>query len=476
LVYQIVLLVAPFITTPYISRVLQPEGVGLYSYASAIVSYFTLVAVLGTATYGQRAISYVQKNVEERSRAFWEVFLLRLITSAVTLAAYGVFVLFFVADNRLIYIVLALNIVNVIFDISWFFQGVEEFGKIAVRNVAIKILNIVAIYLFVKGTDDLLIYVLIMVGFTLLGNASLWVSVPKFLCKVRRINPFREIKTVIEMFIPTIAVQIYTILDKSMIGWFSNGYAENGYYEQAEKIVKMTLTVVTSLGTVMIPRISRVFKEGNMEQVQFYLYKSYRFVWMLAIPTMFGLVAISDIFIPIFLGEGYEKCIILLDIFSLLLVFIGLSNVTGIQYFVPVGKQNILTLTVTVGAVINFLLNLVLIQFFSALGACIASVIAEFCVTLVGFLYVKKKKCFALTPIFRSSVKYWIAGVLMFVCLFFVKMFLQTTIWSLLLLIAIGVCLYFALLLLFRDKLIFEILGKAIGIVKSIFKRRKDRS
>jgi O-antigen/teichoic acid export membrane protein len=468
LIYQIVLLVAPFITTPYISRILQPEGVGLYSYASSIVSYFTLVAVLGTGTFGQRAISYVQKDVEARSRAFWEVFLLRLITSVITLAAYGAFITFFAGENKLIYIILALNIINIVFDISWLFQGVEEFGKIAVRNVIIKILNIVAIYLFVKEIDDLYKYVLIMVGFTVLGSLSLWVSLPKYLCKVKGIKPFREFKTIIEMFIPTIAIQVYTILDKSMIGWFSDGYAENGYYEQAEKIAKMTLTVVTSLGTVMIPRISRVFKEGDMEQVKYYLYKSYRFVWMLAIPIMFGLISISNIFIPIFLGDGYEKCILLLDIFSLLVVFIGLSNVTGMQYLVPVGKQNILTITVTVGAVINFLLNIILIKFYSSLGACIASVIAEFCVTFVGFAYIKKKKCFELAPIFKSSIKYWIAGIIMFVSLFVIRMFLPVAIWSLIVLIFGGIIIYFAILLILHDKLLFEILNRGVGIIKNI--------
>jgi O-antigen/teichoic acid export membrane protein len=342
---------------------LQPEGVGLYSYASSIVSYFTLVAILGTATFGQRAISYAQKDIEERSRAFWEVFLLRLITSSITLVAYGIFIIFFLKENQLIYIILALNIINIVFDVSWFFQGIEEFGKIAIRNVIIKILNIVAIYLFVKKDSDILKYALIMVGFTVLGNISLWVSLPKFLCKVKGIKPFKDLKTVIELFIPTIAVQVYNILDKSMIGWFTDGYSENGYYEQAEKIAKMTLTVVTSLGTVITPRISRHFQEGEHDKIKYYLYKSFRFVWMSSIPIMFGLIIISNTFIPIFLGDGYEKCILLLDIFSLLVVFIGLNNIIAYQYLIPVGKQNIFTLMVTIGAIINFLLNIVLIRF-----------------------------------------------------------------------------------------------------------------
>jgi O-antigen/teichoic acid export membrane protein len=219
-----------------------------------------------------------------------------------------------------------------------------------------------------------------------------------------------------------------------------------------------------------------VYKEGDLDKVKYYIYKSYRFVWMLAIPIMFGLIAVSNIFIPIFLGEGYEKCIILLDIFSLLVIFIGLSNVTGMQYFVPVGKQNVLTMTVTVGAVINFLLNIVLIKFFSSVGACVASVIAEFFVTAVGFIYVKRKKCFELAPVFKSSIKYWIAGFIMFGCLMAIRIFLPVAIWSLIVLILCGINIYFVALLILKDKLVFEVLNKSILQAQKILKHKgKDK-
>jgi O-antigen/teichoic acid export membrane protein len=148
--------------------------------------------------------------------------------------------------------------------------------------------------------------------------------------------------------------------------------------------------------------------------------------------------------------------------------------VTGIQYFVPVGKQNVLTLTVTVGAVINFLLNIVLIKLYSSLGACIASVIAELCVTVVGFIYIKKKKCFELTPIFKSSVKYFIAGIIMFACLLVIQIFVSVSIFSLVILIVAGVAIYFVMLLILRDKLLLEILYKGIEMIKNIFHKKND--
>lgn len=461
-IYQILLLVVPLITTPYVSRVLSVDGIGLYSYANSIVSYFVLVATLGTTTFGQRQISYNHDNKEELSRTFWELFIFRTLTSAFTLAVYFVIFTIVYQENQLIYLIFSLNIINVIFDISWFFQGLEEFGKTVLRNIIFKILSVVAIFVFVRTQNDLWLYVLFMIAFTVLGNLTMWLYLPKYLCKVKGIRPFRDTKSIIQFFIPTVATQIYTVLDKSMIGWFTDGTTENGYYEQAEKISKIALAVVTSLGTVMIPRISKVFKDGNIEKVRYYLYKSYRFVWMLSIPIMFGLVAISDIFVPVFFGDGYEKCEILIPIFSLLTIIIGLSNVNGMQLFVPTGRQNILTLTVVVGAIVNIIFNLILIPLFASIGACIASVIAEFCVTLVGFIYIKVKDKMPISPIFKSSIKYWIAGTVMFGALIGLKFVLDSNIIGLVISIISGILIYFILLLIMKDSFLYEICRKAL--------------
>ena len=466
IIYQLFMLIAPLIVTPYVSRILGAEGIGLYSYANSIVSYFLLVAVLGTATYGQRAVSYVQDDKESRSRAFWEVFILRTLTSFVTLAAYLLFAFFTAGSGQFtIYLILALNILNTVFDITWFMQGMEEFGKISTRSIIFRLLSIISVFIFVKSPDDLWLYVLFMTVYTVLGNITLWLYLPKYLCRVRGIKPFRDIKAVLQLFIPTVAIQLYTVLDKSMIGWFANGYSENGYYEQSEKIIKMATTAVTALGTVMIPRIAKVFKTGNMELLKNYIYKSYRFIWMLAIPITFGLIAITSVFVPVFFGSGYEKCEILIPIFSLLTIVIGLSNVTGMQYLVPIGKQNVMTMTVTVGAVVNLMFNLILIPRFYSVGASIASVLAETCVTVVGFLYLKKKKMIELKPVFVSSIKYWIAGGVMIGLLFLIKYFLPVTVWSLVVLIVCGILIYVLMLVVLRDSFALEIIQKGLEML-----------
>ena len=475
LVYQILILIAPLIVTPYVSRVLGVDGIGEYSYANSMVSYFLLFAVLGTGTYGQRAIGYTQKNKEDRSRAFWEVFTIRILTGGITLGAYAIYLFVFVSGpSFVIYAILALNIVNVILDVSWFMQGMEEFGKTATSSIIFRILNIVCVFLFVKEANDLWKYVLITVGSIVLGNLSIWFFLPRNLCKIKGVKPFRDLKSILQLFLPTIATQIYLVLDKSMIGWLSDGYVENGYYEQADKIIKMALTVVTALGIVMIPRIARTYKEGDKEQVKYYIYKSYQYVWMMSIPIMFGLIAVSSVFVPVFFGDGYDKCNIIIPILSVLTIFIGLSNVTGFQFFVSTGKQNVLTFTVIIGAIVNVLLNAILIPFFASVGAAIASVIAELSVTMTGLIYVRRKHFYSLKPILTCSWKYWIAGIIMFGIIFAIKYFVPVTVWALVVLVVVGVVAYFLMLLLLRDKMLFEFLSKFLIALKAHVKHTKS--
>ncbi len=470
LLYQIFTWLTPLITTPYLTRILHPEGIGLYSYSSSLVSYFTLFAVLGTTVFGSKLIGSAANDPEERSRSFYELTLLRLITTAIALTVYLILFCVILKENALLFLILSLSILNIVVDITWFFQGMEDFGKIATRSLAVRVLFVLSIFLFVKTEADLNLYVLLSVGLTLVGNLFLWCSLPKYLVRVQDIKPFRNIKTILQLFVPTIAIQIYTVLDKSMIGWFSPTVAENGYYEEAHKIVTVALMAITSLSAVLIPRISRLFKEKDFEGVKTYTYKSYAFTLFLGVPMALGLIAVANFFIPLYLGDEFEKSILLLQIFACLIVFIGLSNVTGIQYFVPCDKQNLLTLTVTVGAGVNFLLNLLLIPKFYALGAAIATVIAEFTVTLVGLVYICKKDGFKGSILLKQTYKYLIAGGVMFAALWLIKGFLSVSILHLILLIAIGMGIYFLMLLLLRDALFFETAKKFL----SKLKRKKE--
>lgn len=453
--YQILILFVPLITAPYLSRILGVENIGMYSYALSIVSYFTLFAILGTSTYGQRKIAYVQDDKEERSRVFLETLIFRSIASISVLIFWFIYI-WKNHTNEFIYIVLSLNICSILSDITWFFQGLEEFEKIIIRNFFIRVISILFVFICIKSSDDLVLYVAGTGILNIIGNLSIWMYLPKYITKVKSIKPFRDTKEIVLLFIPTIAIQIYTVLDKTMIGFFSSDSINNGYYEQAEKIVKISLTVITSLGTVMIPRIAKTYMDGDKEAVNKYMYRSYRFVWLLAIPMCFGFVSVSNRFVPIFYGAGYEGTIPILKLFSTLLIIIGLNNVTGVQFLIPTKKQNIFTKTVIYGAVINLILNVILIPRYFALGAAIGSIVAELAITIIQFLYIYHMKEFKIINIFCGLSHYLISGCIMFIIISIIDHYLEYHIYSLIIIIVVGIFSYFGVLLVMHDELIME--------------------
>lgn len=449
--YQILMLITPLVTSPYVARVLQPDGVGTVSYVESIVSYFSLFAVMGISTYGQREISYCQDDFEKRSEVFWNTKILGFFTSGITLVVYIIFALF-QRTNSAIYLIFSLNLAANFVDITWFFQGMEDFAKTVMRNVIVKILHIAYIFLFVRAKNDLIIYVFGIGAFSLLGNLSLWAYLPKYIKRVpiSRLHPFRNIKTVLSLFVPTVAIQIYTVLDKTMIGIITGSPFENGYYEQALKVSQTLLAVVTSLGTVMVPRIGHYFANENHGEICRLMYRGYRFVWFLGIPLCLGLIMASDKFVPWFFGSGYEKVIPLLRITAFLILAIGINNVTGVQYLIPTQRQNLFTLTVLIGAGTNFCLNLVLIHYFQSIGAAIASVMAETVIAVIQLIIVRRE--LSSWQILKDGLHYYIAGGVMVVILWVFTHTLSPSLPHTLWIVILGAVTYFGVLLLLRDE------------------------
>lgn len=447
--YQILNLIVPLLTTPYISRVLGVDAIGIYSFTASIVSYFTLFAAMGTATYGQREISYLQNDREQRTRTFWEIELLSIISTVFVLALYSVFVL----SNgfSLIYIIQSLSIIAVATDITWLFAGMEEFGKIVVRNLITKILNILFVFLMVRSVGDLNLYIFGLCFLVLLNTISIWPSIKLYVDfpEFTKLRPLRHFKFVMSLFIPTIAIQIYTVLDKTMIGIFTNDHSENGYYEQALKLSKMALTIVTSLGTVMVPRIGHYYNKNDFENVKLYLYRGYNFVWFLGIPLCFGLIGVSGNLVPWFYGDGYDKVAVLLSILGFLVLAIGINNVTGIQYMVPTKRQNYFTLSVCVGAIINFLMNLILIPRFQSVGASLSSVTAEVVIAALQ-LYIVRKELSVLV-IIKMCKNYLMSGIIMYISLRILASYLVSSLVNSLILVIMGAVVYVLMLIIFKD-------------------------
>ena len=465
LIYQIVVIILPLITTPYLSRVLGAENIGIYSYTLSIVTYFILIGSLGVAMYGQREIAYLQNDKKVRSKKFWEIVIFRMITLMISMVIFY-FTYAASGEYKVYYQIFLLEIFANIFDISWFFQGMEDFKKTVGRNLIIRILSVILIFILVKDQDDLAKYIIIYVLTTFIGNISLWFYLPKYIQKVslKHLNIIQHIKPTISLFIPQVATQIYTVLDKTMIGSILGDMSEVGYYEQGQKITKLTLAIITALGTVVAPRIANTFKDGNKEEINQYLNRSFKFVWLLACPMIAGLIVVSSNFVPIFYGDGYDKVATILCVISPLILAIGLNNVTGVQYLIQVKKQRIYTITVVIGAIVNIVLNFILINIFKSVGAAIASVLAETAILIAQLIFVRKD--INIKNVYKGAWKYILSSIIMFIFTILLKDITNNQFYNLIIQIVTGSCIYFVILFILKDEFLKDVIQRVLNKFK----------
>ncbi len=463
LIYQVMTLITPFITTPYISRVLGADGTGVQSYTNSVVQYFAILAALGTASYGQREIARHRDDIKMRSCLFWEIEVLCMATTAACLIIW-LFVIGFAREYRLYYVVLTMTLLAVAFDISWFFGGLEQYSLIVLRNTAVKLVGIAMLFLFIRKKEDLLLYVALTAATGLLGNISMWGYLKGQVEKpvLKELHPLGHLKETLVYFIPTIATSVYTILDKTMLGWFSGeNKSQNGYYEYATGFVNMAKILIMSFNAVMSARMSYLFGNGRIEEVHERIRDSLDFVLLMAMPIMLGLAGIAAQFIPWFLGNGYLPVTFLMYVCSPLVLVVGLSDCIGSQILTPGGKRAQSGKVIVAGAVVNACLNFLLIPHFAASGAAAASVAAECFITSLylwlgrDFIKPKMLVCY--------GWKRLVAAVVMLGAVVWTGQFLEqvrglgpiTTFVQ----IGAGAVVYFLVLLVMRDGFLYRYLG-----------------
>lgn len=407
--YQVLVIIVPLITTPYIARTIGANGVGAYSYTNSIVSYFVLFAGLGMSMYGQREIAYHQSDIDRNSTVFFEIVILKLLTVIASLTIFNIFILLVInQDHKNLYYVQEINIVAVFFDIAWFFQGKEDFKRTVIRNILVKAISVICIFTFIHTKDDVYKYALIMGLATLIGNVSLWPYLRKNIqyIKYKKINPFHNIRTIVELFIPMVATSVYNVLDKTMIGTITHSNFENGYYEQTTKIISVLMVIITSLGTVLLPRMAATFKNGKKDEFTKQVDSAYKFVIFISCPMCFGVIACSTNLVKWFLTPEFNYVSILLKIYAIVLLLIPLSNIAGAAVLTPIGKQNKGTKAVLLGALVNFVANIILINCFKSAGAAIATILAELAVTVTHFYYIREYISF------RNLIRYFINHII----------------------------------------------------------------
>jgi len=453
--YELLCIITPFITAPYLARVLGAEQIGVNSLVTSHQAYFLLLATLGTSAYGSREIARNRDNEYERSKVFWEIEILSILTSCISITGWILFVLLS-TQYKIYYIILTIGILNRLFEINWLYSGLEQFKYTITRNAIVKIIGIILIFLFVKTKEDLYLFILINTSCTFLGSLSMWIPLKKFIIKIplKELKIFRHLKETLIFFIPTIATSIYTILDKTLIGAITHEESQNGYYEQANKIITIIRTITFgSLNTVMGSRISYLYTQKKIDEIKDKISKSIDFVMLIGIGCCFGIIGVANHFVPFFYGPGYDEVIPLLYILSPIVLIISISNCLGSLYYTPVGKRIQSAMYLIIGAVLNLIANLILIPSLKSRGAAIGSIIAE---SIISILYFANCKGFyTLKQLALSVYKKIIAGLIMFIYLFIInKYVLLSHEVTLLIQVSGGIIIYFLILLLFKDSII----------------------
>ena len=458
---NILFLLVPLITTPYISRVLGANGIGIYSYCLSIETYFVIIGTLGIPTYAKREIAINRNNPKKLSRIYNELLTLQMLMLSISLIAYVIITLLVLPEHHLMFMMCGIGIIAAAFDVSWLFQGIEDFTTVVKRSIIFKIICLLLIFLLVRNESSLYIYALSLMITNLICNFWLFYHAKKIVKRehVSIKQTFKHFKPAIYLLLPSMVTAIYAIIDKTMLGAITGNMSEVGYYEQSQKIVTVSLAIVTSLGTVLMPRLALLNGENNMQLFKKYLNKGISALTLLSIPIATGCVIISNNLVPWFYGDGYDKIVYLLKIFSPMYIFMGISDLIGTQLLMSIKKEKVLLEINIVATIINLTLNAVLIPGFQSYGAAIATLISEF-IKCISFVIVSRK-FINIGNTLKDLIKYLTISLTMGIPLLYLRTFVtnRPTIINTAIMIIVGCTVYLAILLIVKDKWVYSLIN-----------------
>ena len=462
-------LLFPLITFPYASRILMADGIGQVQFFQSIIDYVSLCTALGIPLYAVREIARIRDNKELRSRTTIEILLLHAILTLV-----GYIVVFILAktvakieiDASLFFLLSTTLFFNTI-GVAWFYQAIEDFKYITLRSLFVRILSLVALFIFVKTKQDLFYYAGILVIGTVGNNIFNFFRLRKYikLSKVefKRLNLLRHLIPALKIFILNLVISIYVNLDSVMLGFLKNEESV-GYYAAATRLTKAILGIVSSLGAVLLPRFSNMITNGQKEEFQLLANKAASFTIALSLPMSVGLIFMAAPIIHIFCGNGFEPSILTLKLVAPIVLFIGLSGIIGMQILYPQGREKYVIISTMVGACINLLINYLLIPQYGQYGAALGTVIAEFMVTVIMILL--GRKYLPINILSKQNLHYLIGSIVISILLAFLFVFPLHEVNYLLIGILLSVIVYYAYLLMIKDTLALQLKKLLLSIFK----------
>lgn len=439
--YQILVIILPLITAPYVSRVLGADGLGTYSYIFSIVTYFGLFGMLGIANHGNRSVALVRDNRQKVSEAFSNTYIIQLCTTVIALLLYFLFIYCWFSGDKTIAYIESIIVLSYVLDITWFFFGLEQFAVTVTRNAIIKIATVVAIFIIVRSREDLWIYALIMSCGMLFSQIYLWLRIRKYadFCKPSWSQVKSNIKPVLMLFIPAIAYSIYKLLDKVMLGAMSS-MSQVGLFDNAEKIINIPSSLITAFGTVMMPRITVLLGTGDEHRISYLNKISVRYFTLLVVGAAFGLAGICNVLAPVYFGSEFVGSAPIIAGLGFSLIFVTWANVIRTQYLIPNKLDKPYVISSVIGALANLAVNIILIPKFAGIGAMIGTIIAEFTVFFVQLILVRRS--FPMSQYLQPVLFLFPIGMIMFAVVYWIGAYMGNTIITLIIQILVGGFLY----------------------------------
>ncbi len=441
-VYQIFTVLMPLITAPYLARVIGANGVGIYSYTFTVAEYFVYFALLGVNNYGNRTIAAADEK--DRSKTFVDIYAVQATVSLIVFAAYMCFAFGLNEKYTLVTKLQALYVLSAGADVTWYFFGTEKFKVTTMRNIIVKLAALVCIFVFVREADDVWKYTLIMALSYLLSQLVMWIHIVR---EVRFEKPSptqmrKHFTSLLILFVPVIAITLYKMMDKIMLE-IMGSVEEVGYYESAEKIVRVPALLITALGTAMLPRMSKLSVSGKKEKMLEYFGLSCDFSGFMSFSTAFGISAVAAVLIPIYYGDGFEGSIPMLQLLCFSLLFTSWASILRTQYLLPLKKDKEYIASVFLGAVVNLILNALLIPKLQGVGAVLATIAAEASVAIVQTVALKNE--LRMGVYLSGYCKYLLPSLVMYAVVWGLLKLMPSNLLTLCVAVMAGMIVYFAL-------------------------------
>ncbi|QTE67050.1 oligosaccharide flippase family protein [Clostridiales bacterium] len=457
----------PIITFPYVSRVLLPTGTGRVNFATSVISYFLMFAQMGIPSYGIRACAKIRDNKEKLTRTAHELLILNLIMSlaAYILLAIALIVIPKFREERTLLIVISLTIGLNAIGMEWLYKALEQYAYITVRSVIFKFIALVAMFLLVHAESDYIIYGAITILAASASNVLNLINAHKFIGfkPVGDYDLRKHLKPILVFFAMACATTIYTNLDNVMLGFMTTD-ADVGYYGAAVKIKVILVSIVTSLGGVLLPRASYYVEHGNMEEFKRITSKAMSFVFLFATPLTIYFIMFAHNGVLLLSGEAFEGAIIPMQVIMPTLLLVGITNIMGIQILVPTGREKVVLHSEIAGAIVDIVINAALIPSMKATGAAIGTVVAELVVLVVQYHALHEEIKGMMQDIHFGRII--VAVCLGVVLSFWVKYIHLGDFFTL----AISACFFFAgygvYMLIRKESLIIELYSQVVGIIK----------